>query len=190
MEDRPAPPPGVVIAPPLWTISAEHNAEHMARVQHRHRAEAIVADLVTKHPPPYFADPVTGGARGMLALAQSKGMTAQLYATLDSCVVEGYSLEAGVGFRAVWERGRAKPGAGTWYEREHRWGMMHDERPGPDAKVERRVKGKVTLVAHPNRMPHGLDRDHLAYLGGPRGVSIGITEVTARLKALTPAPVE
>lgn len=182
-----SPPLGVALAPPLWTISAEANAEHMARERHRHAAAEVVAALVTKHPAPYFADPITGGARGLLALAQRKGMTAQLFATLEACVVEAYDREAGIGFRAVWERGRAKPGAGTWYEREHRWGMVYDERPAHDAKVERRVKGKVTLVAHPNRMPEGLDRHHLAYLGGPRGTSLGITELTNRVKALPDA---
>lgn len=177
-------PPGVTGPVPLWALSAEANAVHMARVRHRHAAELALAQLVTTHLVYYAPDPVTSGARAMLKLAEAKGMVASLSAGLDWCAVVGYSIERGVGFRATWERGRAKPDAGTWYERHHRWGMTHDARPSADVKVERRVNGKVTLVSRPGRMPRGLDRHHLTYLGGPRGVVIGVTALTARLKAL------
>lgn len=137
--------------------------------------------FVTELPKPYLAEPPTNAVR-LLDAARAVGMVAQLFPVFDGHVVEGYDREAGIGFRAMWRRGKAH--TATWHERERRWGMMHDERPAHDARVERRVKGKLTTVPHPNRMPSGLSRDHLVMLSGPQGVEVGVTEVSARIKAL------
>lgn len=174
----------IVKAPPLWTISAEHNAEHMLREQQRHAAALEVAELVIKHPDYWPGEPVPPAARAILALAESDGMTTRLHVGLTGCVVEGRLGEQRLGFRAAWVKGRAN--SATWYEPEARWGMIHDERPGPDATVERRVKGKVQTVPDPKRMPRGLDRDHLVQLAGPSGVAITFPALTANLKGLAP----
>lgn len=175
-------PPGVVGPVPIWALSAEHNLVEQARRRHARVAADIVTGLVTKHPVPYLDDPVTSSARSLAALAESKGMRVQIRAGLDWCVVEGRVGEQWLGFAARWERGRAK--TATWYEPEARWTMTDDERPAPDATVTRTVKGKPHQVAHPNRMPRGLDRRHLKLLGGPTGVTLGFAELTARVKAL------
>lgn len=171
--------------PPHAQTEAAERARRAVIEDGRRRVEQRIADeldLVTTHLAYYDADPVTAGARSLVTLAESKGMRVQLSVALDRCLVEGVHLEAGVGFRMTWTRGRAT--GGSWHERETRWAIMHDERPGPDATVERTVKGKTTRVAHPSRMPRGLDRDHLVYLGGPRGVVIAVTPLLARLKAM------
>jgi hypothetical protein len=117
--------------------------------------QRVEVELITELPKPYLADPPTNAVR-LLEAALGVGMVAELRWAFDGHVVEGVHVEAGVGFTAKWLRGAAK--YGIWRERERRWGMIHDERPGPNATVERRIKGKITHVAHPNRMPRGLDR--------------------------------
>lgn len=179
----PAPlPPGVVRAPPLWAISAEANLEQRARAAHRAQVDADVAQLVTSHPTPWFGEPVPAAALTLQRLAESKGMRTLLRSGLDWCVLEGRLGDQRLGFSARWVKGRAD--AAFWYSPTDEWGMTHDDRPGPDAKVERRVKGKVTLVAHPNRMPRGLSRDHLIHLASPRGVIVPFPEVSKRVRAL------
>jgi hypothetical protein len=176
-------PLGVVRAPPLWALDAEANARHMALVRHRAEAEAIVTDLVTKHPAPYFDDPVTSSARELERLAERVGMVTRMHVGLEGCTLEGRLGDERIGFSASWRRGRAD--VALWYEPEWRWGMTHDTRPGPDAKVERRVKGKVKLIADPKRMPKGLGRDHVVMLESPLGVPVSFATLTARVKAMT-----
>ena len=175
-------PPGVVNAPPLWTIDAEANAEHIARTRHAARAAAEAAALVTSHPTPWFGEPVPAAALTLKAAAERVGMRTLLRSGLDWCVLEGRVGEQRLGFSARWVKGRAD--AALWYSPTDEWGTTHDDRPGPDAKVERRVKGKVTLVAHPNRMPRGLARNHLVHLASPRGVVVPFAELGKRVRAL------
>lgn len=175
-------PPGVTGPPPLWALSAEHNAAHMALVRHQKAAAAAVSSLVTHHPVPWSGEPVTAAARTLERLAGSRGMTTRLGAGSEGCTLEGRLDGQRVGFRAVWRRGRAD--AAWWFEPAARWGMADDPRPGPDATVTRTVKGREVRAAHPNRMPRGLDRHHLVLLGGPDGVLIPFAQLSARVRAL------
>lgn len=167
------PPLGVVLAPPLWSISAEHSAEHMRLVRHQHAAQRAIDELVTKHPVPYLADPVTASARTLERLATSKGMTTRMHVGLESCTLEGRLGDQRLGFRAHWRRGKAD--SAFWYEPTEQWATVADTRPVGIAKLTR-----TTLAGH--RSPGCDTRSYL--VSSPRGVLIPFAQVTARVKAL------
>jgi hypothetical protein len=175
-------PQGVVAPPPLWALSAEHNAQRMLELARERRAREAAAALVTKHPVYYDGDPVTASARSLQRLAESKGMSVRMHVGLDGCTLEGRVPGQRHGFTATWLRGRLA--GALWYEPIDRWGEVHDERPDPDATVARTVKGRTQQVPDPKRMPRGLPRHHLAYLGGAAGVVVSSAELNARVKAL------
>lgn len=169
------PPPGVVLAPPLWSISAEANAEHMRRVRHRKAAERAIADLVTAHPVPWFGEPVTAASRTLDRLAVSKGMTTRLSVGFESCMLEGRVGEQRLGFRAVWRRGKAD--FAMWHEPEAVWMMVHDPRPVGVSKLAR--------VALAGKRGAGLNEHHLKQVAGPNGVLVSFAELSARVRALS-----
>lgn len=169
-------PPGVTGPRPYHTLTpaAEYAREAMRRAGARRRGETLAehAELVTRHPQPYLGDVETAGARRLVALAESAGLVVNTIATLDAYVVEGIDEARGVGFRATWERGRAK--WGTWHERVERYELVDDPRPAyDDAKPGAK------------RRPRGLGKRHLKIVASPRGVSVGVTAVIARVKALS-----
>lgn len=118
-------------------------------------------------------DPVTAAARRLLALAESRGFTVQLLTTHDSCTVEGHHPDR-VGFRAMWKRGASD--SATWHE-PWRYEEIDDNRPiGIDARAH---TGKVGY-----RSP-GMGTRRLSIVGTPWGIGIGITALTARLRAMS-----
>lgn len=167
-------PPGVSLAPPLWAISATHNAEHMRATQHRKAAEQVVADLVTQHPEPWLGEPVTAAARTLERLAASKGMTTRLHEWHEGCTLEGRVEGQRLGFRAFWRRGKAD--FAQWFEPVDRWAMVHDPRPVGVAKL--------TRTALTGKRGAGLDEYHLKLLASPRGVLVSFAELSKRVKAL------
>lgn len=167
-------PHGVTVAPPLWSLSAEHNAEHIRAVRHRRAAEEAVADLVTSHPIPWLSDPVTAASRTLERLATSKGMVTRLHVELDGCVLEGRVGDQRLGFRAAWRRGKAD--SALWYEPEARWTLAPDPRPVGVSKL--------TRVGLKGRRTYGLGEVHLKQLASPFGVLVSFAELTARVKAL------
>lgn len=175
-------PEGVSGPVPIWLLSAEHSTERMARAAHRRRSLVSLATLVTRHPAPYAGDPVTASARSTYAAAVRVGMAARLHVGLETSVVEGRVAGQRLGFRATWRRGKAD--AALWYEPAARYDMIEDPRPAHDATVTRNVKGKPTQVAHPNRMPRGLDRRHLVQVASPTGIVVTFVELSRRIKAL------
>lgn len=167
-------PPGVVITPPIWALSAEHSAEHVRRAQHDREARAIVAALVTTHPAYYDADPVTASALTLERLAKAQGMTTRMHVGLDGCTLEGRVDGVRRGFVASWSRGKAQ--AVVWFEPEARYGMIHDTRPiGVSKRDHTALAGKRAA---------GVDTEHLAQIAGPNGVTISFAELTARVKGL------
>lgn len=166
-------PPDVVRAPPLWSISAEHNAREVARVRHRHEAAVIVANLVTKHPTPWHGEPVTAAARTLERLAKAHGMTTLLRPYLDGCVLEGRLGDERIGFRARWHRGKAD--AAWWYDPVEEWATVPDNRPVGLSKTTR-----TTLAGH--RHPGVNSRTFL--VRSPAGVLVPFAQLTARVKAL------
>ena len=166
-------PPGVVRAPPIWTLSAEANARRMALVRHRAEAADIVAALVTKHPTPWHGEPVTAAAHALERLASSHGMTTRLTTYPGGCVLEGRLGEQRVGFRARWHHGKAD--AAWWYDPVEQWATVPDTRPAGVSKTTR-----TTLAKH--RHPGITERIYL--VSSPRGVLVPFAQLTARVKAL------
>lgn len=157
---------------PLWTISAEHNARVMA--ERRHVAEARAAlDSLPHLVTPWLGEPVTGAARTLETLAQSKGMTTLLRPYLDGCVLEGRVPGERRGFRARWHRGKAD--AAWWYEPDEVWTSEPDTRPVGLSKVTR-----TTLARH--RHP-GIDR-RTFLVSSPHGVLVSFAELSRRVRAL------
>lgn len=156
------------------TPEAVEAVEAVRRLGAAKRLDAEVARLVTKvgRPKviPYEGDPVTAGARRLLALAEECGFTVQLLTTEDLCTVEGHHPSR-VGFRAIWKRGRAV--TGSWHE-PWRYEIIRDDRP---IAVDTRTKtGKAG-----HRSP-GMGRERLSIVGTPWGIGIGVTELTKRVR--------
>ncbi len=182
------------------TPEAAEAVESVRRLGEERRAEAAPPDFVTDvgnpAPEPYEAapgfsvkwatgetvhvvtgapqplDPVTAAARRLLALADSKGFTTQLLTTHESCTVEGHHPSR-VGFRAIWHRGASS--SATWHT-PWKCEEIDDNRPiGIDSRSK---TGKVGY-----RSP-GMGTRRMSIVGTPWGISIGITALTARLRAL------
>lgn len=172
--------------PALHTISAEHNARE---VEKRRAAAAqppppiVYApdDFVTTHPwPP--RDPVPSAGHLLTRRATAAGMEVRTHMTDEGCTIEGRVPGQRLGFSAAYRRGQAI--GAVWYSPEDAFEMMHDDRPDPDAKVRRIVKGKERMQADPKRMPTGLARDHLRQTASRRGLPVSMTELARRIKAL------
>lgn len=129
-----------------------------------------IVSVVTGAPKPI--DPVTAGARRLLALAEAKGFTAQILTTDDACTVEGHHPSR-VGFRAIWKRGATH--SASWHE-PWRYEEITDERP--QAGDSRTKTGKAG-----HRAP-GVGTRRLSITGTPWGIRVNITELTTRLRAL------
>ncbi len=172
---QPPMPYGVTQPRPLWTIDADANEQHRLAQQRAHVARLAIEAMVTEHPVPYLADPVTASLGTLKRLAESKGMRTEVATDdLAKATLRAVHVALGVGFAMTWERGR--PIGGTWHERETRWGMVDDPRPEGVSKVSR-----LALAKHRGA---GLDARHLKYLGGPMGVVRNVTQITALVKAL------
>ncbi len=176
--------PGVVGPYPRdnQTKAAEHARRHMREDRARSRAKRA-AEALPAHPlPPWRRIELTdlpSAAFGFARAAEKVGLAVAARGAGPNCVQVGVARDGVLWMRATWRR----PGASwtsqgvTIYGEPVEYVMVHDERPGPSARVEKRVKGKLQMVPDPNRMPRGLKRDHLEQRGGTRHV--GVTEAKA-----------
>lgn len=159
------------------TPEALDAVESVRRLGHARRIEAVVSSLVTEHgqPPPIepYDGPIPAGAKRLLALAESKGWKAHLFETAgrERAVVEGVLQRRA--FRAVWKHGRAE--SGTWHEQSFRYAYVDDPRPEP-------VQDPRTKLSKAKHRPVGVGKIHLAIVGSPVGMSVGVTGVERRVK--------
>lgn len=163
---------------PLHTMTpsaeAAREAVRAAGATRRRLRVSDELDFVTSHLARYADDPLTQAAIMLRRLAESKGFEVKTLTGLYSATVEGVHRERGVGFRATWERGKAK--SASWHEATTRWGQVADERKVGVSKLTR-----LGLAGH---RAAGIGNVRLAYLAGPRGVVIGVAALSAKLKAL------
>lgn len=125
---------------------------------------------------PQPIDPVTAGARSLLALAEAVGMQAHLLTTHDSCTVEGFDAVRCVGFRAVWHRGATR---GASWHAPWKTETVADNRPVGVNRIAR-----TALADHRGE---GAGNTRTIILASPWGLGLNITELTARLNALKSA---
>lgn len=117
---------------------------------------------------------VPPAAATLLRLVESKGMVNQLFVTDAAVVVvEAYDRERGVALRAMWQYGRTL--GATWYSRTTRWGTVPAEREKLQGTGSNRAVKPTGYV----------DGTRTVLLEGPAGVAVGITEVNARVRALS-----
>lgn len=111
-------PPGVVRAPPLWTLSAEANAAMMATRQ-RAGARPIERELVTKHVPPWRRVEVAelpSAAAGFARAAERAGLEVAARMAGDGTAQVGIRERErnALWMRATWSR----TASGTWTSRK------------------------------------------------------------------------
>lgn len=134
------------------------------------------AQLITDHGRPKVVPmpggPVTPTVQAFMALAEASGFEVRVVALTDRCVVEGVDREAGVGFRAYWNRGRT--GGASWHERRFRYTLVRDARPVGINKITRTgLKGKRAA---------GVGETRLSIVASPLGQPLTITELETKVR--------
>jgi hypothetical protein len=166
------PTPAHALTPP-----ALEAVEAMRRAGWQRRIDERAAELVTNHDNPRvrpYTGPIPAGAKRLLALALSKGMTAQIVTSKTGHTVEGIDPKRGVAFRATWSRGSAS--GGSWHEKRDRYIFVEDARAvGVNALTKTGLKG---------RRPAGVDRVHLKAVALRDGMPYNVTEIERKVSEL------
>ncbi len=117
MEYRTPMPPGVSRPPPLWALSAEHNAAHIAEQRERRRPAEL--EIVTAHPPPWRQvgiEELPSAAAGFARAAERAGLEAagRMAGAKAAQVGIRHRDRNSLWMRATWTR----TAAGAWVSRK------------------------------------------------------------------------
>lgn len=130
-------------------------------------------------------DPATldprGGPRQLVRKADAAGFVVEVRRSRkgDLTVVGGISAEHGLAFEARWLEGLSGTGKRTMSASA----ILYDEVERGYREVEAPVRVKVGKSSATRETGY-VDGVRLVYLGGPRGISIGIDALKGRMAAL------